>query len=79
MGKEAAVGKLLKKKRSAVPSNEASSIYLILPSYAEKHKAEIKMIIAQEKINYAAINSTITFSIMWNSMLPFPTVETSRN
>ena len=32
-----------------MPNDETSSVYLILPSYAEKHKAEIKMIIAHKK------------------------------
>ena len=30
------------KKRSDVPSNETNSIFFILPSYAKKHKVEIK-------------------------------------
>ena len=40
-------------KRSAVPSdenNESRSVYLILPSYAEKHSKEIKQVIATEKL-----------------------------
>ena len=40
---------LKQRKRSALPINETSSVYLILPSYAEKYKAKINMIIAQEK------------------------------
>ena len=39
-------------KRSAVPfndNNESRNVFLILPSYAEKHSKEIKQIIASEK------------------------------
>ena len=39
-------------KRSAVPSNEnneSRNVFLVLPSYAEKHSKEIKQIIASEK------------------------------
>ena len=43
MGKETPLSNA-DNKRSAVPFNEVSSVYLILPSYAEKHKAEIKTI-----------------------------------
>ena len=39
----------LKKKRSALPCSESSSIYLVLPSNAEKHKVQIKSIISKEK------------------------------
>ena len=37
------------KKRSAVSADESSSIFLILPSYAEKHKVRIRQILSQEK------------------------------
>ena len=40
-------------KRSAMPSdvnNDNGGVYLILPSYAEKHSKEIKQIIAIKKI-----------------------------
>ena len=62
MGKEALLSNAAKKRSAAL--NEVSNIYLILPSYVENHKAEIKQIIAHEKPNYAAINSIMTFSMM---------------
>ena len=37
----------LKKRKSAAPTEENSSIYLILPSYAETHKNTIKQINAK--------------------------------
>ena len=46
-------------KRSAVPSdenNESRSVYLILPSYAEKHSKEIKQVIATEKLKLCSNN-----------------------
>ena len=48
MGKETPLSNAAK-KRSDVPFDEVSSVFLILPSYAEKHKTEIKQIIANEK------------------------------
>ena len=36
------------KKRSAVSLKGSSSIYLVLPSYAERHRAKIKEIITSE-------------------------------
>ena len=39
---------LRRKRKSSTPAAE-NSIYLILPSYAEKHKITIKQIIAKEK------------------------------
>ena len=38
-----------KRKISAVPSTESTNMYVILPSDAELHKAEISEIIAREK------------------------------
>ena len=37
------------KKRSAVPTEENNSLFLILPSYAAKHKVRIRQILSQEK------------------------------
>ena len=37
------------RKISAVPSTEATDMYLVLPSCNEQYKAEIKKIIAKEK------------------------------
>ena len=68
MGKVAPLLKI-HRKRSPVPNNETSSIYFILPSYVEKHKAEIKMIIAQAKTKlwcnkfYNNIFSNVEFNI----------------
>ena len=47
-----------KRKISALPSMKASKMYLILPSFAEQYKADIKMIIAREKSNSAALLSS---------------------
>ena len=46
-------------KRSAMPSdvnNDNGGVYLILPSYAEKHSKEIKQIIAIEKFKLCSNN-----------------------
>ena len=43
-----------KRKRSAMPSTEPGKLYLILPSYAEQHKADINMIIAKEKTKFCS-------------------------
>jgi hypothetical protein len=40
---------LRRKRKSSTPAAENNSMYLILPSYAEKHKITIKQIIAKEK------------------------------
>jgi len=40
---------LRRKRKSSTPAAENNSIYLILPSYAEKQKKTIKQIIAKEK------------------------------
>ena len=37
-----------KRKISALPSTKTSKMYLILPSFAEQYKADIKMIIARK-------------------------------
>ena len=50
------------KKRSAVPFDEVSSVYLILQSYAEKQKLSTSL--QMKKPNCAAINSIRTFSKM---------------
>ena len=63
----------LKKRKSAVPANETSSIYLILPSYAEKHKSTIKQILAKEKEKlcsnryYNSIFSSVNFNIAFTN------------
>ena len=60
-------------KRSDVPNNELSSVYLILPSYAEKHKAEIKQIIANKKTKlccnkfYFDIFNNVEFNIAYTN------------
>ena len=60
-------------KRSAVPRDENSSVYLILPSYAEKHKKEIKQIIATEKLKvcsnkfYDEIFKNVEFNIAYSN------------
>ena len=61
------------KKRNAVSLKESSSIYLILPSYAERHKAKIKEIISQEKAKlccnkyYNNIFSNVEFNIAYSN------------
>ena len=55
-------------KRSAVPindNNESRNVFLILPSYAERHRAKIKEIISQEKAKLCCNkNTTTTFSVI---------------
>ena len=61
------------KKRSAVLNNENSSVYLILPSYAENLKAKINTIIAQEKAKlccnkfYNTIFKNVEFNIAYTN------------
>ena len=63
----------MSKKRSAVLAEESSSIYLILPSYAEKHKSNINKIIAKEKqklcsnMFYNSIFSNVNFNIAFTN------------
>ena len=63
----------LKKRKSAVPAEETSSIYLILPSYAEKPKSTILQIIAKEKEKlcrnsfYSSIFSSVNFNIAFTN------------
>ena len=63
-------------KRSAVPFNdiiESRNVFLILPSYAEKHSKEIKQIIASEKyklcsnIYYNDIFSNVDINIAYSN------------
>ena len=53
------------RRRKIKISAEPSNMYLILPSYAEQHKAEIKMIIANEKAKLCrnAFSKNIFFNV----------------
>ena len=51
--------KTLSLKRSAVPNDDFSTnsdVFLVLPSYAEKHSREIKQIITNEKLKLCKSN-----------------------
>jgi len=61
------------KKRSAVPTEENNSLFLILPSYAAKHKVRIRHIFSQEKEklcnskHYNKIFSDVNFKIAYTN------------
>ena len=66
-----------KREISAVSSTEATDMHLVVPSYTEKYKAEIKEIIAKKRANCRnSKHSSKRFLKQFISKLPFLTVET---
>ena len=67
------VEKIPFKKRSAVLNEESSSIFMILPSYAAKHKVRMRQILSQQKEkicsskHYNQVFSDVNFKIAYTN------------